>query len=1207
MAQNFLSRVRLVDGTQAAPALSFTGDTNTGIYWSTYSGDAKQLSIATDGVTRASFNSAGITSYANVYSESSSSFRNYSGTWQASTGLTGNGFTFVNSVDGTALTLSSTGNATFAGTIITPSTVYVGTSLAHYGDGDTNVTFDTNDLKLKAGGATHFHAASNQATILYSGNSTALTLDTSQNATFAGRVTIQDTDTESLKINGTNSNGNGSFVRYQTNGTNIGFFGAAYHLIGSAPDGYENDFGIRAESDLRFSIGATEKMSLSSSSFSVTPNATFAGTVTSTGLTLTNQNPSLNFTDSSGSTYSAQWRFKDNDLQYLWGGGIKAYFTTMGIGIGDNGTTADARIERTGSSPYGLTFKTNNTSALSLDSSQNATFSGTATATHFYGDGSNLTGITASNADTVDNLHAASFLRSDANDTATGKLTFAASFNDADGVSGGTGITPFRLSFQASNRPGSGNYFTGHEYTFSDTGARAQLGFGSDGNNTIPHIYARTEGWSGSNGWKDWYRIYHTGYHPEADEWTTARTVTFAGGDVTGSFSIDGSADVSNVNLTVADDSHNHDGRYFTETEVNDRFARKFTFDPGSGSGNRRYMRLFTVANYDASVVGKLSSAGDYGDSDRATYEIQIATRNNISFDVYQLSTDAVSDDYEFFYKTVGSTYEIWCRFGDYNKSQTFTRFSDYGTVTYNFDSSTQTTPESLTSVTKSNIYHEGHKPTLSELGAQASGNYITGSGSLSAQDLTDIGNLSGTNTGDQDLSAYITQTNADARYVLETGGSSSAMTGDLHIVTGAPKIYLQDNTDDDDQQIIFRNDGGTDEYKIATQDFTSGGGGDGFYIGSTTSDGELALVTANTTALTISTSQNATFASDVGMVTGHSSGKFAVMSTAVHGSYDFYNNGTSYFNGAVTVDDNLSVTSGNATFGGDVTVNGGDVTIAKQNDAPTMTLLHDGTNPTTNDLLFKMQFQSDYNGSHQNWGKIELDTNASSVRTNMDFYVKSTSGNEELALRLEGQGSAAPNAIFAGNVDIGANKYTLTVNAPTNLTTTIVGETINVTFTASSTSNIDYYLVFSSVAGGDYGLISVIPPDDFSATMSVIDDSFDRPGTQAYRIYAVKNGVYSSALTGSRSYTISTTEPTNMSVIAMNNVYYVQWDPPSTNPRFVANYNVYKHEHAAESSLSFSSASLVYSGTRTSYMYAISGANNNNFHKFWVTITMAS
>ena len=49
-------------------------------------------------------------------------------------------------------------------------------------------------------------------------------------------------------------------------------------------------------------------------------------------------------------------------------------------------------------------------------------------------------------------------------------------------------------------------------------------------------------------------------------------------------------------------------------------------------------------------------------------------------------------------------------------------------------------------------LYHEGHLPTLAELGAQASGSYITGTGSLSAQDLTDIGNLSGTNTGDQTL-----------------------------------------------------------------------------------------------------------------------------------------------------------------------------------------------------------------------------------------------------------------------------------------------------------------------------------------------------------------------------------------------------------------------------------------------------------------------
>lgn len=195
----------------------------------------------------------------------------------------------------------------------------------------------------------------------------------------------------------------------------------------------------------------------------------------------------------------------------------------------------------------------------------------------------------------------------------------------------------------------------------------------------------------------------------------------------------------------------------------------------------------------------------------------------------------------------------------------------------------------------------------------------------------------------------------------------------------------------------------------------------------------------------------------------------------------------------------------------------------------------------------------------------------------------------------------------FPGNTRVGDDKYILTVNAPTNLTTTIVNSTINVTFTASTTTNIDYYLVFSSVDGGDYGLISVIPPADFGATMSIIDDSFDATGTQAYRVYAVKNGVYSSPLTGSKSYSVTTPlEPTNMSVVNLNKAYYVQWDPPSSNTRFVTAYNVYKHEHATQGSLSRSSATLIYSGLNTSYMYQISGANNNNFHQFWVETTIA-
>jgi hypothetical protein len=72
------------------------------------------------------------------------------------------------------------------------------------------------------------------------------------------------------------------------------------------------------------------------------------------------------------------------------------------------------------------------------------------------------------------------------------------------------------------------------------------------------------------------------------------------------------------------------------------------------------------------------------------------------------------------------------------------------------------------------------------------------------------------------------------------------------------------------------------------------------------------ATMSTITNPLVINSSGNATFSGDVGMATGHSSGKFAVMSSSVHGTYDFYNNGTSYFNGSVIVDDVLNVTGTN-------------------------------------------------------------------------------------------------------------------------------------------------------------------------------------------------------------------------------------------------------------------------------------------------------
>lgn len=66
-------------------------------------------------------------------------------------------------------------------------------------------------------------------------------------------------------------------------------------------------------------------------------------------------------------------------------------------------------------------------------------------------------------------------------------------------------------------------------------------------------------------------RAFHDGYHPNADKWTTARTLSLSG-DASGSVSWDGSANAT-LSVAVANDSHTHDGRYYTETEADSRFV----------------------------------------------------------------------------------------------------------------------------------------------------------------------------------------------------------------------------------------------------------------------------------------------------------------------------------------------------------------------------------------------------------------------------------------------------------------------------------------------------------------------------------------------------------------------------------------------------------------------------------------------------------
>jgi hypothetical protein len=154
-----------------------------------------------------------------------------------------------------------------------------------------------------------------------------------------------------------------------------------------------------------------------------------------------------------------------------------------------------------------------------------------------------------------------------------------------------------------------------------------------------------------------------------------------------------------------------------------------------------------------------------------------------------------------------------------------------------------------------------------------------------------------------------------------------------------------------------------------------------------------------NTTALTLDASQNATF---VGA--GAFAGKLGVGVAAPHGSYDFYNQGTAYFNGAVTVDDAFTQSGGLAsTFSGTVTSPTflGDLN-GTINTVTTAVTKANATNDTTVATTAFVQnligtipaglvFQGTWNAA------TNTPTLTNGTGTTGNFYIVSTSGSTNL------------------------------------------------------------------------------------------------------------------------------------------------------------------------------------------------------------------
>ena len=825
-AWTFSERVAVPAGSAAAPALTFSSDTDTGVYRFT-SGSNDHLGFSTGGVLRGHWGPAGLQSSANVYTAATSEFRNYSGVWKGTTGLTGNGFQFINSVDGTAMTLSSSGEMVVTGSVTA-----------------TNLSLTS--------------------------------------------LSAQNSEATALMVNGSNV------------------------------------------------VGTRE---LGSNAFTSTTFAPLAS-------------PAL----------------------------------------------------------------TGNPTAPTQASSENSTK--IATTAYVKGQGY-ITSANGGNAATLDGIDSTSFLRSDANDNTSdsARLTLGYKVSNLDSVGGLAGVTPFRGQFQATNNAGTGNYNTGLEFVFSDTGAKGQLVFASNGNNNIPSIYARTEGWTADNGWHDWYKLWHEGNDGggsglDADKLDGLHASSFV--KTSGDSVISGSLIVDDITINASNISDAGDLYIDAGGDI--------SIDADGGD---------IILKDGGTIVGTLSmnqSGGNFEVRSRVSNKDLVFKGNDGSSEITALTLD----------------------------------MSDGGAAAFGGD---------INLGTGKSVYMSGTNG-LRFLHDGSNGNFING-------------------------------------------------TGDFKVTNGAV-----------DKDIIFRGNDGGSSFTALTLDMSDGG--------------------------------TATFNHNVNLPDG---GQLNIGANA-----DLYlthddNNGYFYNNkGDLFIDQTAN--DADIVFKG--TDNTADITALRldMSDAGTAIFNHNISLPSSG----------------------QIDFNAGDIK-----FVHSSN-----LLTLQGG-----NLAISGGT-ITASGGGAAPNAPASASATVVGETVEVTFAASTTSNIDAYLVYSSIDGSDYGLISIVPPDDFASSMSIIDNAFDQTGTQAYRVYASKLGKLSSAQTASVSYSVSSAEPTSMSVVNLNNAYYVQWNPPSSNARFVTLYNVYKHEHATQGSLSRSSASLVYTGMNTNYMYQISGTNNNNFHQFWVETTIA-
>lgn len=421
--------------------------------------------------------------------------------------------------------------------------------------------------------------------------------------------TETESDTRFLNVSGDSMSGTLNMV--QNNITNIkdaGLANSVYH------DGDTNTYmQFNAADSWRVVTGGTERLRANTTLVTVNDNLA----VTGNSIEISGASPQVYFKDTTASADDFYAHVNSNNFYIL-------------TDRGDDGT-----------------HETPNPLMLQNSDSTGHLYGNRLLTTADEGSGNGL------DADTVDGVHVSSLLRSDATDI---KTAGGLRFNDNIALNFGTGT-----DVEIFNN-GSDLYMDlngDHDLILRDGNSSNNVRFRfytSSGNFTNDGTIVAGGAITSNTD----QNVFADDYHPNADKLTNARTISL-GGDASGSISFDGSANKT-LTVTVANDSHTHDGRYYTETEADTRFLRGNTADTMTGKLTITHAGNEMLVLNDTAEDGSPHVSFDQNGTRRGYVQFVGGTTNRMRIhnDVSSERLDIASGVDGLIYYVSGNEYTVW-------------------------------------------------------------------------------------------------------------------------------------------------------------------------------------------------------------------------------------------------------------------------------------------------------------------------------------------------------------------------------------------------------------------------------------------------------------------------------------------------------------------------------------------------------------------